>query len=242
MFGVMRSNISWVVPIAWHPTNKNAVIVIDLAKDPSPLLDLDAEQIRERLYTKHDDLAPDELPIPMKLVHLNKCPTLAPAKTLTAENAQQLGVDRQACLTHLKTIQAAPQIRQALVDVFAQAPDYDKSSNVDTMLYDGFFSPNDKAAMEIIRQTTAENLSELDLQVKDQRIAPLLFRYRARNFPDSLSAQEINQWQAHCFAYYQQHLDPYMLNLENLVHEYESDEKKIAILKSVYEYVTHLTS
>jgi len=74
-------------PVGLCHTNNNAVIVVDLAKDPQPLFDLDADALHERLYTRHDELG-DLLPVPVKLVHLNKCPILAPAKTLTAENAK----------------------------------------------------------------------------------------------------------------------------------------------------------
>jgi len=72
---------SWFAPLSYHPVNKNAVICVDLAQDISPLLNLSSEEIKARLYTRHDDLAPDEKPIPVKLIHLNKCPVVAPAKT-----------------------------------------------------------------------------------------------------------------------------------------------------------------
>ena len=55
MFGAARGNTSWVSPLAWHPDNKNAVIMCDLAGDMTPLLTLSAEQLRERLYTRRDD-------------------------------------------------------------------------------------------------------------------------------------------------------------------------------------------
>lgn len=242
MFGVARSNISWIVPIAWHPTNKNAVIVIDLAKDPRPLLELTSEQIQARLYTKHEDLAPDELPIPVKLVHLNKCPVLAPAKTLTAENAANLNVDREACLANLKLIKANPQIRETLADVFLQERDFGENTDVDTQLYEGFFNPSDRKTMDLIREMTPEKLAIFEPNVADERIAPLLFRYRARNFPHTLSESEMQKWQAHCQDYYASHLDSYMLNLENLVHEHESDERNMKLLKAMYDYVVSIAS
>jgi exonuclease I len=34
--------------LAWHPRNRNALIVCDLHLDPQPLLDLDAESLRQR--------------------------------------------------------------------------------------------------------------------------------------------------------------------------------------------------
>ena len=37
MFGAWRGNTSWVAPLAWHPDNRNAVIMVDLAGDIAPL-------------------------------------------------------------------------------------------------------------------------------------------------------------------------------------------------------------
>ena len=36
-----------------------------------------AETLRQRLYTRRDELAEGELPVPLKLVHINKCPVRA---------------------------------------------------------------------------------------------------------------------------------------------------------------------
>lgn len=38
MFGAWRGNTSWVAPLAWHPDNRNAVIMVDLAGDISRCL------------------------------------------------------------------------------------------------------------------------------------------------------------------------------------------------------------
>ncbi|MEI8632854.1 exodeoxyribonuclease I [Vibrio sp. PP-XX7] len=242
MLGYQCQYTSWVVPVAWHPTNKNAVIVVDLAKIPTPLFELSAEALRERLYTKREDLAEDQLPVPVKLIHLNKCPILAPAKTLTAENAAQIGIDRDACLQHLADLKQTPGIREKLIQLFSEETHYDQNSDVDTMLYQGFFNPADKAAMEIIRETSPEALKDLSLTFQDPRIKPLLFRYRARNYPETLDYHEQQQWLAHCQDYFSHHMESYILQLENLVYEHESNESKMHILKSIYQYVTDLAS
>ncbi|CAH8208072.1 exodeoxyribonuclease I [Vibrio aestuarianus] len=241
MLGRECQYTSWIVPIAWHPTNQNAVIVVDLAKNPQPLINLNVEELQQRLYTKRDDLAPDELPVPIKLVHLNKCPILAPAKTLTAENAEKIGIDRTVCLQNLAVIKQHPEIREKLVGLYSIEREYPANDDVDSQLYDGFFSPSDKAAMDIIRETDPVNLSALEISFSDKRIEPLLFRYRARNYPLTLSDEEQQRWAAHCREYFENRIEEYSLNLENLVHTYESDEKKIAILKSVYHYVETIT-
>jgi exodeoxyribonuclease-1 len=48
--------------------------------------------------------------------------------------------------------------------------------------------------MEQIRQSTPKALAELDQRYDDGRIPEMLFRYRARNFPQTLSPDERQQW------------------------------------------------
>ncbi|MCW8332010.1 exodeoxyribonuclease I [Photobacterium sp. SDRW27] len=240
MFGVECGNTSWIVPMAWHPDNKNAVITVNLAMDPTPLIELDADTLRERLYTKRADLGPDELPVPLKLVHLNKCPVLAPAKTLKAEDAERIGIDREQCLKHLQMLKAHPEVREKLLAIYGVEREYAANDNVDAMLYDGFFSNADRSTIDIIRETAPDELANLELNVDDKRIKPLLFRYRARNFPMTLDYKEQQQWKHHCQDYFESNLPAYMENLESTAMLYQSDEKKMAILKSVYEYVESL--
>lgn len=242
MLGRERNYTSWIVPVAWHPTNQNAVITVDLAQDPQVLIDLTSEQLTQRLYTKRSELEENELPVPVKLIHLNKCPILAPAKTLTAENAAIIGIDREQCLQNLALLRQHPEIREKLLGVFSNEREYEKNGDVDTMLYDNFFSPADRASMDIILETKPENLAALDISFNDDRIAPLLFRYRARNYPWTLDEAEQQRWALHNREYFETRIEAYMLNLENLVHEYESDQKKITILKSLYRYVEKLIS
>jgi len=92
-FAGERSYLSVVLPLAWHPTNRNALIVCDLQADPAPLLELDGEALRQRLYTRRDDLAAGELPVPLKLVHINRCPVLAPLSVLREQDQQRLALD-----------------------------------------------------------------------------------------------------------------------------------------------------
>ncbi|OAN17942.1 exodeoxyribonuclease I [Photobacterium jeanii] len=241
MFGTECGNTSWIVPMQWHPTNKNAVITVNLAKDPTPLIELDADTLRERLYTKHSDLPEGELPVPVKLVHLNKCPVLAPAKTLKAEDADRLGIDREQCLKHLKLLKEHPEVREKLDAIFSVEREFEDDDNVDRKLYSGFFTPADRATMDIIREMDPAELANFEPQVGDDRIKPLLFRYRARNFPMTLTQQEQSIWKHHCQDYFEQHLPAWAENLDLVAVEHQDDENKMAILKKVYAYVSQLT-
>ena len=70
-YSAARHYISVVLPLAWHPKNRNALIVCDLQLDPQVLLQLDAQALRERLYTRREQLMADQLPVPLKLLHVN---------------------------------------------------------------------------------------------------------------------------------------------------------------------------
>jgi len=239
MFGAIRGNTALVAPLVWHPVNTNAVVVVDLSQDISPLLELSADEIRERLYTKRDELG-EKLPIPLKLVHINKCPFLAISKTLLPENAERLGVNRQACFDNLARLKANKQVIDVVSGVFQQEYKFDNKANVDAMLYDGFFSFDDKKTFEKIRNSMPEKLGELKLAVSDKRFKELFFRYRARNFPDSLTNDEAELWT----KYRQSELLPvvsdYFSGLDSLLEEHKDDEKNLEIIRSLYKYVETL--
>ncbi|MDR3431006.1 MAG: exodeoxyribonuclease I [Rouxiella aceris] len=237
MFGAARGNTSWVAPLAWHPDNKNAVIVCDLAGDMTPLLELDADQMRERLYTRRENLLPGQSPLPIKLLHINKCPVLAPAKTLLPENALRLEIDRQQCLQNLQLLRQHSEVREKVVALYAEAEPFTPSEDVDARLYDGFFGDADRATLRIIQQTTPENLPALDLRFQDPRLETLLFRFRARNYPATLDDNEQRRWLAHRQEMLSaERVQDYVLQLEALYNLYEDNAEKTALLKALFDY------
>ncbi|RYC48270.1 exodeoxyribonuclease I [Pectobacterium zantedeschiae] len=241
MFGAARSNTSWVVPLAWHPDNRNAVIMCDLAGDMTPLLELDSEALRERLYTRRDALSADQSAVPLKLVHINKCPVLAPANTLRPEDAARLGIDRQRCLDNLELLRNHANVREKVVELFADAPAFAASDDVDLRLYDGFFGDADRMAMKIIQETAPQNLPALDLTFADNRLEPLFFRYRARNFPGTLDDSEQQRWLQHRRAVFtSERLQAYLSELSDLYQRHEDDKEKMAQLKALYAYAQDL--
>lgn len=193
MFGASRSNLSVVLPIAWHPVNKNAVICVDLCRDISPLLELDSEQIRQRLYTKSSELG-ELLAIPLKLIHINKCPFLATVKVLMDDDCSRLNLDRSYCLENIKQLSDTAALRQKIEWVFDQPFQGDIESNVDKMLYQGFFSYSDRQEIKRIVNMEPAELNSSHFNVKDSRFDELFFRYKARNFIDFLSPDEWKKW------------------------------------------------
>ncbi|UBX51129.1 exodeoxyribonuclease I [Providencia alcalifaciens] len=242
MFGAVRSYISLVAPLAWHPENKNAVIMCDLSADMSPLLTLNADELRERLYTPKAELG-DELPVPVKLVHINKCPILAPEKTLRTVDAERTGIDRDLCMRNLELLRKNPDVRNKLIELFSVAQKFEENNDVDSQIYNGFFSPSDRSTMDIIRETPPQNLPALDLSFEDKRMKALFFRYKARNFPATLSYDEQQRWLQHRRDYFtESRLTDYLQQIQLLMEVHHEDEKRCQQLKALVNYAAELAS
>lgn len=184
-----------VVPIAQDPTNNNGIIVYDLRHDPSDLIELDADTLRERLFTPFKDL-PEGINRPaLKTLHINKCPVVVPESTLNAATAERLQIDRELHYKHLQQLNAAGDLTAKINAIFTK-PDYEANDDPDAGLYSGgFFSANDKRKMELVRTANADALRVMPIPFEDARLPEMLFRYRARNWPESLSVDEQEQWQ-----------------------------------------------
>jgi exodeoxyribonuclease-1 len=193
MFGAARGNASIVVPLAPHPTNKNGVICFDLMSDPSVLAELSAAQIQHRVFTAQAELT--ESRIPLKVIHLNKCPVVLPVSMVDDSVEKRTGISRQTCEQHWQVLSGLGDLTQKLQQVFAQSNFDQKEYDPDLMLYGGgFFSPHDKSQMDVVRSTHPEQLGELSLPFKDERLEEMLFRYRARNYRGYLSGEEQQRW------------------------------------------------
>ena len=246
MISAWQGCTTWVAPVAFHHKNKNAVVVYDLTKDPSHLLTMSAEQIAQKLYTKTEDLG-DEERIGLKLVHLNKCPVLAPAKTLLPENAERLGIDRKACLDNLAFIQKNPELKQTFAQVFEFENEFEKETNPEYRLYDGFLKDTDKQQMDYIHNHPISEHWQLTPQFVDERLTGLWRIYKARYFTSSLSQQELNWWQQYrtdklMYGSDSPNLtvEEFQLSLERNVETNQDNDKNTAILKELYLYAQSL--
>ncbi len=241
---------TWIVPLAWHPTNPNAVIVANLELDPTPLMELSEEALREKLYQPNSMLAESEQRLPLKLIHINKCPIVAPAKSLNEAQAHHLGIDRTACLQHLAQLKAAmedPKMTVKLRGIFEHSEEH-KAVDADFALYTGgFFSDADRQKMQQVLKTNPQDLGTKEWHFEDNRLNTLLFRFRGRNYPHTLTAQELEKWQRHRefrltdpSSGSSMQLQPFIQEIEQLMSEFHNVPKKLSILRDLLKYAENL--
>ena len=199
-FAADRHYLAVVLPLAWHPRNRNALIVCDLQADPAPLLELGGEDLRQRLYTRRDALAEGELPAPLKLVHVNRCPVLAPLAVLRGEDRKRLDLDLEHCLSRAALLrEQAAEWRDKLAVVYAEEGFAEQGQeDPEQQLYGGFLGERDRRLCEQVRLSEPPELARQAWSFDDPRLPELLFRYRARNFPDTLSVEERQAWRTFC--------------------------------------------
>lgn len=183
-----------VLPITRHPAIDSRVIVFDLAQDVEPLLHLDADAIADRLYVRQADLPPGEQRIALKEVHANKCPVLIQWEHLRDADFQRLQIDPALVAERAEALRkAGPALAEKLRQVFARSPGYD-TADADAALYDGFIPDSDKRLMAQVRAAAPAQLDGDAFRFRDARLQTLLLRYRARNWPQSLTFEQRAQW------------------------------------------------
>ncbi|NWB94758.1 exodeoxyribonuclease I [Pseudomonas gingeri] len=197
-FSAARHYLGVVLPLAWHPRNRNALIVCDLSQDPQPLFDLDAETLREQLYIRHEARAEGQLPVPLKLIHVNRCPVVAPLKVLRAEDQKRLQLDMALYEARRQQLNDTQEVWRDKVQALYASEDFAPSEDPEQQLYDGFIGDRDRRLCEQVRIAEPEQLARGQWPFDDERLPELLFRYRARNFPASLSEEEQQRWRTFC--------------------------------------------
>jgi exodeoxyribonuclease I len=195
----LKHCLAVVLPISKHPTNTNGILVYDLSVDPDPLISLSVEEIQQRIFTATVDLPEGMERIPLKTVHINKCPALAPVSVLSQDDQQRLNIDLPACHANIEKIKATKGLAEKIAAVFSGNNFTEAELDPDFAIYSGgFFSDQDKHKMAKIKAMPADQLADYLPKFTDPRIDEMLFRYRARNYPETLRSDEKTKWRQFC--------------------------------------------
>jgi exodeoxyribonuclease-1 len=238
---------SLILPICPHPSNKNAVLCIDLLKPielftQQQTIEAKSETIKAELFSPNSELTK---PRPGLLsIAINKCPFVAPHKTLTSQNANRLNIDVALALQNAQNLSKQSDIVAVCQQVYSTQIQNTPKPNVDQRLYTiGFPEPADISVMNKVRQSVAEQLVGFQGSFINEQYNELLFRYRARNYPHLLEDSEIQKWQQHLEARFTQTnkveclaLNEYFSIIDELYTEHSNNPSNLQILRSLSKY------
>lgn len=240
-FGPEAGYAQLVAPVCPHPANANGVVVFNLRHDPAELLSLTPETLEEAMRS-------DSAPAMLKTLRINQLPFLTTAlHGLHEGHAGTLGVSPEVARERyeaLKTV--APQVAGVLSLGLADKSEASSAPKEERLYEDAFPSFADRNAFARIRSESPESLASLAASgreiFEDDGFEELLFRYRARNFPDSLADAEKARWKEICrsrlldgaegamtLAAYQEAIDAY-------AEEAGEDERAQAICGALYDW------
>ncbi|TVS11631.1 MAG: exodeoxyribonuclease I [Wenzhouxiangella sp.] len=182
-----------ILPLGEHPQIRSQWVVWNLRESPAPFLELDEDELADLLWTPAADLPEGRERLPVKLVRSNRCPMLSPMSVLDSAAADRLAIDPGRIRRHAQDIAAAVDFRERLLRLFQQ--DRARSTpDPEIDLYGGFSPRPDQALRDRVRSMTGQDLAALGEPFSDERLNVLLFRYRARGWPESLDSAEQARW------------------------------------------------
>jgi exodeoxyribonuclease-1 len=103
-----------------------------------------------------------------------------------------------------------------MINAWRERPDYEASEDVEGKLYDSFTPEDDRMRIKKIPQLSPEELTDFHPNFTDERLPELLFRYKARNFPKSLSEDEQKKWQKYRAEKFNSQIQKYTDELKQL--------------------------
>lgn len=180
----------------------DAVVVFDLRHSPYDFLSNSVEELAsnwKRRYSERD------IEIPVKILKYNRCPAIAPLQVVDTTSAERIKIDLQQIDKHTKELvrmkekvySHAESVLELLQEHQQETLFSDDEAEVDTRLYEGFFSSKDSSLMRKVHSSHPSKLDVDAFPFEDERLRLLLPLYKARNFPDTLSDSEAKQWEAH---------------------------------------------
>jgi exodeoxyribonuclease-1 len=185
-----------IAPLAVHPTRAGEIIVYDLTADPTDLLALEDSDVADRVFTSRADLPEGVERIALRTVRANHAPALAPLSVLKGADHGRLGLDVDAVQRHLALLRQADGLAEKLRRIYGHAAGHPPADDPELALYGGFLPDADRRLLADVRATPPDQLGTRAFPFRDPRYPELLFRYRARNWPETLTVQEHERWEA----------------------------------------------
>jgi len=180
--------------LAYHPEYSDRALVFNLDQDPSLLTELETEELKTLIFSKKLPKGVDRLQI--KELAFNKSPMFVPnVYKLENKITEQLQIDVDKCMDNLSYIRDnQTQIKQKIKSIYTNDSERTPALDVDQSLYDNFIDKADRLICNQIQNLSSDELRDFKPQFKDKKLSKLLLNFKARNFPESLTESEQEEW------------------------------------------------
>lgn len=161
----------------------------------------------------------------VKELCLNKCPAVAPIGVLdVGDGWKKIGLTREQVEENLSTLLRHPEFAEQMRTQYENHPEFPPSPEPEAAIYDGFLNDQDKAKVAVIRNTDKNRLADLHPEFDDERLPELLLHYKGRNYPETLSESEMEQYEAYRQERLKKQAPRFMQELEKISDDFLKEE------------------
>ncbi len=184
------------VALAYHPEYSDRAIVFNLDQDPSILLKLNTDELKKLMFTKQAELPKDVERLQIKDLIFNKSPMFVPnVSKLNPKIVEQLQLNMDICLQRLAFIESNQiALKNIAQNLYKNNDKLTPSLDVEQTLYDGFMDNADRRISDEIQKLSVTQLKNFHPKFKAEKLNTLLIHFKARNYPESLTKDEQENW------------------------------------------------
>lgn len=165
----------------------------------------------------------------VKELCLNKCPAVSPISVLDTETTEtftddrepliqtgweRIGLSKEQVENNLKSLLAHPDFAERMREQFENRPEFPDAPDPESNLYGGFLSNQDANLCNVVRNADERHLADFHPEFSDERLPELLLHYKAKNFPKTLSEDEVSKWEEYRLARLNRQLPSFVKQME----------------------------
>ncbi len=189
------------------------ILVFDLRYNLDELL---ADEERKTFY-----------PI-VKEVCFNKCPIIAPLQVLDkADGWQKINLSKDQIDKNLAVLLKHPEFAEKMREEKEKEPEFDAPIDPESALYNGFLNDRDRIRCNAIRNASESQLADFTPDFIDERLGELLVHYKAKNYPKSLTNDEMESWQKYRHKRLERQSGKFLKELKEIEDDYIREELKL---------------
>ncbi len=205
------------------------VLVFDLRYNLEEILQAEQDGTYIEKYGNHWQKANpkkakiDFCPI-VKTLQYNHCPAVAPIGVLEKDDGwNKIKLTKEKIDENLQCLQKHPEFVERVQKIIDSRPEFPPAVDPESALYDGFMDDRDRKLCEVVRNNGAEDLADFQPPFSDERLPDLLLHYKAKNFPECLAANEVEQWEKYRIARLSRQAPKFMAELTNIQKDLAAD-------------------
>ena len=216
-----------VFPIA--PGRNGNVLVYDLRYDLEEMLRRRREksELDELMESKEQDCKIEEervgitessgfFPIVKELCY-NKCPAVAPLSVLDMNGGwEKIGLSQTIIEKNLRTLLKYPEFVEQMRTEYENRPEFPKAVEPEAAIYEGFLNDTDKIKVSAVRNAKPNQLADFHPDFIDERLPELLLHYKGRNYPETLSESEAEEYESYRRERLSRQMPKFMAELEKV--------------------------